>query len=429
MFWKVRASRFQIGDGGVQNRACTKSSKVHGKDGQPITLVIQWPRFGPYHLARLNAAFKELRPGGVRVVGMETATLDDTYAWQLETGATAFERCVVLSGKVYERSSSVDIWRGIYSVLDRINPHAVAICGYSSCDALSALAWCKVHRRGAILMSASKYDDAARQAWREWLKGRFVRRFDSALCSGTPQRTYLEGFGMKPEQIHEGAGVIDNDYFRRGAEQARRSPASYRSLAGLESTEPFFLVSARFIQCKNLDGLLQAYAQYRSRFGLSSGGRPWRLVIVGDGPEREALENLITSQRIQGVSFPGFVQIENLPIYYGLASAFILPSHKDTWGLVVNEAMAAGLPVLVSNRCGCAKDLVSEGVNGFTFPSNDMAYLSDLMMRVSFGGVDLESLGAASRIRIKEWGLDRFARGLYGALQLSLQKLDLRRFG
>ena len=331
------------------------SGKVHQNAKQPITLVIQWPRFGPYHLARLDAAFRQLRAEGVRVVGMETASMDDTYAWQLETGATAFERFVVLKGKVYEKSSPVDIWFGINSALERIKPDAVAICGYSSCDAWSALTWCKLHRRGAILMCASKYDDAPRVPWREWLKGRFVRQYDAALCSGTPQRTYLERFGMLPEQIHDGAGVIDNDYFYQRAEQARRDPAAHRSLPGLELPGSFFLVSARFIQCKNLDGLLRAYAQYRRRFDHGDRSHaPWRLVIVGDGPERGALEHLVNSRIIQGVSFPGFIQIEKLPIYYGLASAFILPSHKDTWGLVVNEAMAAGLPVLVSNQCGCA---------------------------------------------------------------------------
>jgi len=399
------------------------SKKIGGMENRPITLVIQWPRFGPYHLARLKAAFQELKDKDIRVVGMETASLDDTYAWKQEKESTVFERCVVLPGKVYEKSSLVEMWAGINSTLGRIKPDAVAICGYSTPDAWSSLAWCKLHRRGAILMCASKYDDASRVAWWEWLKGRLVLQYDAALCSGTPQRSYLEQLGMRSGQIFDGAGVIDNDFFWHGAEQARRDAAVHRSLPGLESPEAFFLVSARFIQCKNLDGLLHAYSQYRRRFADNDHvHKPWRLVILGDGPERGELEQLVQSLGIEGVSFPGFVQIDQLPIYYGLAGVFILPSHKDTWGLVVNEAMAAGLPVLVSTRCGCARDLVCEGGNGFTFPSDDMDYLADLMMRVSFGGASLESMGAASRRHIQEWGLKRFADGLLGAVRFSLHE-------
>lgn len=422
MLLKTWVSRFQRGNPGFPKGRGTLLSKIQDNTDRPITLVIQWPRFGPYHLARLNAAFQGLKRDGVRVVGMETASLDDTYAWQQETGGTVFERCVVLPGKVYEKSSPVDMWFGVYSVLERVKPHAVAICGWSSHDAWSALAWCKLHRRRAILMCASKYDDAPRVASKEWLKGVVVRQFDAAVCSGSPQRSYLERLGMRPEQILYGAGVIDNEFFWQGAEHARRDPTAHRSLTGLESPGPFFLASARFMKWKNLDGLLRAYAEYRRRLDNSDRGRAaWRLVIVGDGPERSALERLVHSERIQGVSFPGFVQIDKLPVYYGLASVFIHPSHKEPWGLVVNEAMAAGLPVLVSNCCGCAQDLVCEGGNGFTFPSDDAGYLSNLMMRVSSGEVDLESMSMASRNQIQEWGPKRFADGMYGALQSSLR--------
>jgi 1,2-diacylglycerol 3-alpha-glucosyltransferase len=82
--------------------------------------------------------------------------------------------------------------------------------------------------------------------------------------------------------------------------------------------------------------------------------------------------------------------------------------------------MAASLPVLVSNRCGCVPDLISEGVNGFTFPPDDTAMLTDLMLRTSSGTVDLHAMGVASRERIREWGPDRFAQGLQGAVQVAL---------
>ena len=102
-----------------------------------------------------------------------------------------------------------------------------------------------------------------------------------------------------------------------------------------------------------------------------------------------------------------------MPAYYGLASAFVHASTTEQWGLVVNEAMASGLPVLVSNRCGCAPDLVQEGVNGFTFDPYNVEQLAQLMLKISaFQTFSLSTFGAASRRIIADWGPERFASGL-----------------
>jgi glycosyltransferase involved in cell wall biosynthesis len=387
-----------------------------------ITLIVHCSRFGPYHIAQLNTAAHDLEPAGVTVVGMEVASQIELYAWHREDGPAAFERIVALPEQTFERVAPPKMWRGVIAALNRVDPDAVAINGYSYYDAWSALAWCKAHRRSAILMSDSKSDDAIRPAWKEWLKRKVVQRFDSALCAGKPQRSYIEQLGMRSERIFDGLDVIDNVRFWRGAEQARQHPDVCRQLPGLEDPGPFFLATSRFVKGKNLDGLLRAYAQYRRRASeMDTGGTPWRLVIVGDGVERSALESLVNSEGIQGVSFPGFCQIEVLPTYYGLASIFVHPTHQDTWGLVVNEAMAAGLPVLVSDRAGCVPDLVQEGENGFVFSPRDTQRLADLMVLTSSGRVDLEAMGQAARDRISEWGLGRFAKGLYQALQAAMQ--------
>ena len=126
------------------------------------------------------------------------------------------------------------------------------------------------------------------------------------------------------------------------------------------------------------------------------------------------------------VRMPGFQQYENLPIYYGLADAFIIPSETEQWGLVVNEAMASGLPVLVSNRCGCVPDLVEEGRNGFTFDPFDETDLADLMLRMSDDGCDRQAMGTASREIIAAWSPERFGRNLIRAANCAMR---LRRRG
>src|SRR5262249_59830905 len=104
------------------------------------------------------------------------------------------------------------------------------------------------------------------------------------------------------------------------------------------------------------------------RYRAAAGTAAWKLVLLGEGEQRAKLEGLRDALGLRNdVSMPGFKQYDELPAYYGLASAFVHTSTTEQWGLVVNEAMAAGLPVLVSERCGCGPDLVREGVNGFTF--------------------------------------------------------------
>ncbi len=386
---------------------------------KPFVVLIHWTVFGPFHISRLNAASLELAPAGIKIVGMETTSRFDMYPWAKEFDTFCFERHVALPGQIFERAKPVAMWRGVTSVLNKVQPQAIFINGYSYYDAWSALIWCKLHRSMAIIMSDSKPDDPSRVGWKEGIKRGIVRRFDSALCAGKCSREYLEQLGMKSEKIFEGFDAVDNDYFWRGAEQARKNPDRYRTFPGLGSSETFFLASARFEKGKNLAGLIQAYKQYRRKV-CEEGKIPWRLVILGDGVERSMLEDLVKAQGIPGVTFAGFHQIDDLPVYYGLASVFIHPAFQDTWALVVNEAMAAGLPVIVSNRAGCSVDLVEEGINGFTFPPDNLGRLSDLMVLMSSDQVDRKAMGQASCERIMNWGLSRFTQGLFGALQAAL---------
>jgi glycosyltransferase involved in cell wall biosynthesis len=183
--------------------------------------------------------------------------------------------------------------------------------------------------------------------------------------------------------------------------------------------EHYFLSCARFVEKKNLSTLVQAYAGYRDR---AEAGR-WPLVLVGDGPLRERLEEQVRTLGLtEHVHFPGFQQYEDLPAYYGRADAFILPSRYEQWGLVVNEAMAAGLPVLVSENCGCAPDLVAEGENGWTFAPDDPENLAQLMHRISGADVDRTAMGRASRNRIRAWSPDTFAQNMTAAAETARQQ-------
>ena len=145
------------------------------------------------------------------------------------------------------------------------------------------------------------------------------------------------------------------------------------------------------------------------------------MVLLGDGVLRPQLQAQIDHLGLKHyVHLPGFKQYDELPNYYGLANCFIHASTTEQWGLVVNEAMASGLPVLVSSRCGCAPDLVKEGHNGFTFDPYDINQLAGLMLKISSGQWDLVAMGQASQDIIADWSPQTFADNLSKAVEVAL---------
>ncbi len=168
----------------------------------------------------------------------------------------------------------------------------------------------------------------------------------------------------------------------------------------------------RYAGKKNLDVLISAYAVYRGQ----SKTEVLDLVLVGGGVEEERLKDLRSKLGLEScVHMPGFVQYDELPQYYGLAEAFVLPSLSEQWGLVLNEAMAAGLPVLVSNQCGSAGDLVESNQNGFLFDPHERDMIVQVLQRLPESPEELHRMGCRSKAIIDNWSLKRFAQGLSDA--------------
>ncbi len=375
----------------------------------PGHICVQWPRLGPYHIARLRALHALLGASNVRLTALETSRADATYAWREEEDEVPFHRAVALDGQAPEHTPPSETRRAITLALDRIAPDAVAITSYSTPDALAALTWCRRHRRTAVLLFDSRAEDASRMAWRETVKRVLVSQYDAALVAGTPQCDYLVSLGMSREAVFTPLDVVDNRYFSEGAQAARQLGLS-------PAPAPYFLSINRFLPRKNIDGLLRAYAMYRER----TSAPPWPLVLLGDGPERLDLERLAGP----GVHFGGFTQVEELPRWYAFAGAFVHPAHVDQWGLVVNEAMAAGLPVIVSTGAGCAPDLVRDGYNGHTFDPMDEHRLACLLGQIAANPEGRDRMGAQSYSRISQFSPEAFADGLWNAVQHGSQQSD-----
>ena len=250
--------------------------------------------------------------------------------------------------------------------------------------------------------------------YKELIKRLIVSRFDAALAGGRRAREYLVELGMPPEAVFVGYDAVDNSYFQREARARRNDLAALRARLGLP--ERFFLMITRFVEKKNIPRTVEAYRRYRRK-----AREPWGLVICGYGPMEDEVKRLAAST--EGFRFPGAVDYSTAPDYYAAASGYLLTSTTEQWGLVVNEAMASGLPVIVSERAGCCPDLVEDGGNGFTVDPFDTDSIARAMERLSSLPPDrLAAFGRRSEEIISEWGPERFAEGLRAAVEYARRK-------
>lgn len=375
-----------------------------------MKIIIIFNRFGPYHHARLEAVAKTCT-----LTAIELSRVDNTYAWDQVKQRSNFQRVTLFEDAVADTKSSAELTQQMTVVLNKSRPNLVAIPGWSSRGALTALSWCIRQGIPTIVMSDSTAHDETRRVWKEAIKRRVIRLFSAGLVGGNPHIDYLASLGMPHERIFIGYDVVDNHHFAIGSDEVRHNADTVRARLALPRS--FFLASNRFIEKKNLPRLIEAYAQYQKQAGAVA----WKLVLLGDGPLKSKLQDLINQRDLsEWVLMPGCKQYDDLPIYYGLAGAFVHASTTEQWGLVVNEAMASGLPVLVSNRCGCAPDLVDEGRNGYTFDPYDVDALAQLMLKIASDACDRAAMGQASREIIARWTPQTFAENLYKAAEAAL---------
>ncbi len=381
-------------------------AEKNGKSRRSVAFLLQ--RIGPYHHARLKALAADR---SLSVSAIEFRAKDEVYAWDPVKEDGGFARL--------RPRSTLDLRRA----LDEVRPDVVVCAGYSDPEVHRSAAWALRSGTPLVTCSDSNYDDEPRNPAKEAVKKMMLKAFDAALVAGSRAHDYMDTLGVGVDRRFWPWDVIDNAHFESGADAARSAPGEV--LERLRLPERYFICVARFVPKKNLCVLVEAYARYAAVAGESA----WSLVLSGAGPLEDALRAQAAEAGLGArVCFPGFLQYPDLPACYGLAGALILPSRSDQWGLVVNEAMAAGLPVVVSSQCGCAPDLVREGENGFTFESRDVAGLAELMGRIA--GMRQEercAMGTRSRRIVAAYTPEAFASGLKAAISCAIARRRRRK--
>lgn len=235
---------------------------------------------------------------------------------------------------------------------------------------------------------------------------------DAFLAIGTLNRRYYVENGIPEEQIFLVPYAVDNARFQAQAAAANATRAQRRAALGIASDQPVLLSAAKLIERKRPGLLIEAFARIQADPAM----RNPVLLFCGDGPQRAELEARAARLPQGAVRFLGFKGQAELPEWYDLCDAFVLPSGIESWGLVVNEAMNASRAIVASDRVGSAADLVKPGQNGAVFRCDDVEDCARALRDVIGDAERLVAMGRASRAIIDRWSFDADIAGLRAAL-------------
>lgn len=243
-----------------------------------------------------------------------------------------------------------------------------------------------------------------------WLLG----SMDAHLYVGQANREYLKHYGVSDSRLFFTPHFVDNDFFaeRAVAARSRHEPDSIRRSLGLSTGSTVFAFAGKLIEKKRPLDFIRALSVAR-KHGLDAQG-----LIIGSGPLEQDARALVERLGVP-VGFAGFRNQSELPAYFAAADALVLPSDAgETWGLVVNEAMACGLPACVSTSAGCSRDLIDEGHTGYLFPVGDLSLLCEAMERLTATlSKERVAVEQAVRRRISQYSCDAAVEGTLAALE------------
>ncbi|KQR72685.1 glycosyltransferase family 4 protein [Pedobacter sp. Leaf176] len=290
--------------------------------------------------------------------------------------------------------------------VESFSPDAIFIYGWAYKSHLCALRYFKgkipLWFRGdsTLLNESQGLKEIVRSLFLKWV----YSHVDKAFYAGSANKTYFKKFGLKRKQLCFLPHAVDNERFStpRSAEAL-----SLRHSLNISETDLLILFAGKFEQNKNPSLLIKAFNELNINHV--------HLLLVGNGPMEERLkldhqrtnfQNTLSSK----IHFMAFQNQTQMPVVYQACDLFCLPSQSDTWGLAVNEAMACGKAILVSDKVGCASDLVKKGINGEIFESGNCADLTNKLQNLTKDKIRLIGMGRASKKIIQDWSFEAQSR-------------------
>jgi glycosyltransferase involved in cell wall biosynthesis len=303
----------------------------------------------------------------------------------------------------------------IKSIITREQFDAVMINGWHYKSAWQTMRACRQTGTPAMVRSDSHLHTQrsplkrlAKQPFYSW----FIPRLDACLPVGAWSRDYFLHFGARPERVITVPHAVDNEYFANEAARLAPQRESLRAQWGLDHDAIVFLFAGKFIDKKRPLDFVNAVGQ-AARVNPRVAG-----LLVGDGPLRASCEEVVMKESLP-LTFAGFLNQSRMASAYVAADALVLPSDGgETWGLVVNEAMACGLPCFVSDRVGCGPDMIVPGETGAVFPLGDSEALARLLTQFAADQELMKRMGEDSRRQANKYTLSIATARLLHALEV-----------
>lgn len=287
--------------------------------------------------------------------------------------------------------------------------------GWDSFTSQASFFTCKLLGKPFILWSESTINE---RNWRRTvslpLVKFMVRHSDAYIAIGTRAKKYFTYLRAKPQKIFIAYSTVDVEYFKNESNMLKEKRDKLKEKMGIK-TNSVIMYSGQLIERKGLFYLLQAYKELRKDYQDIS------LLIVGYGPQEERLKEVCKKENIQNVFFTGFIDYNNLPGCYVISDLFVLPSFEETWGLVINEAMACGLPIITTAKVGASADLVKEGINGYIIEEKNIAQLYEAMKKIVLNQSLQKKMGEQSRKIIENFGIDNQVSGFVSAIKYVIE--------
>jgi glycosyltransferase involved in cell wall biosynthesis len=327
-----------------------------------------------------------------------------TRQWRVYENEICFSYDVLPSWRTRLAEHTVIVNQNVSSALHDSQPDVIICGGYNYLASWQAQHW--ANRAGVPFLlwcESTENDQRGHHPLVEALKRRFFDKCDGFVVPGISAQRYSLHMGAAEDQIFVAPNAVDNDLFFAATNEARSNVSRIRGRLGLPLR--YFLFVGRLVRSKGVFDLVEAYgsldAELRSRIGL---------VLAGDGPLRAELESRGRLIFPGAVHLPGFVHRDELASYYALAECFVFPTHSDPWGLVVNEAMACGLPIICTQVAGCAADLVK--TNGRVVRANVVSELTQAMEEIAQDSGLRERMAFQSRQTIENYSPELCAAGM-----------------
>lgn len=358
-------------------------------------VALLWSQFAAYHVDRCEAVAARLA-GRAEVIAVEVATTSTTYAWTPSGEVLGARKVTLFPGESWESIAPLRRLYRQFRLLRRCRIVCLGV-GYNEVDII-LLAWllrlCGVY---VVVLSESKFDDLPRHAAFETCKAVALLPYRAAVVGAGRHMAYFRFLGFHRRPILPG---YDSVKLARVLAQGGGVPAP----DGLPHGQRHFIFVGRFVEKKNLLDLIEGYRAYC----LAAGTGAHRLILVGAGPEEAAIRARIAALGIADkVDLPGFLGPEAVSRLLADALALILVSTVEQWGLVVNEALAFHLPVIVSGAVGARDAVVRNLVNGYVIEHGSTAGIAQAMValadeanwrRLVTGSRDLAWLGDTERL-------------------------------